>query len=402
MRSPHGRRRRLAAVMAALLLLPFPAAPAVASPESGSEPPAPEAPHLQVEAPSAILMDALTGQVLYEKDARARRYPASLTKIMTMYLVLQAVHSGRVGWDDPVTASDRAAGMGGTQIFLQAGEVMSVRDLFKSVAVASANDAAVALAEHVAGSVEAFVALMNETARELGLQDTHFANPHGLHDPEQVTTAHDMAVLARALLREYPEVLQYTATWIDYVREGDRRFQLVNTNKMVAWYKGVDGLKTGWHSQAGWNVVATQQQGDTRLIAVIMGHENSRERFAEAHALLRYGFSRWESVQVTRGGDVVTRVRVYEGAVPELELVAPATWGVLVPKGQREGLTREVVAPRRVVAPVRQGDVLGQLIIRRGQEELGRLDLAAARDVPRLGLAAMLLRVVGGFWPLGR
>lgn len=392
------RRRcaRVAAWVIAALLLPV--APATAAPEPAEGEPA----ELRLEAPSAILVDVLTGQVLFEKGARERRHPASLTKLMTMYLVLEELAAGRVRWEDTVVASERAAGMGGTQIFLRAGEVMTVHDLFKAVAIASANDAAVALAEHVAGSVEAFVERMNATARALGLADTHFVNPHGLHDPEQYTTAHDMAVLARALLLRHPDVIRFTSTWIDYVRDGERRFQLVNTNKMVAWYKGVDGLKTGWHSHAGWNVVATQREGDTRLVAVVMGHEHPRQRFAEAYALLRYGFARWEAVPAVRQGDVVARVRVHEGASSEVELVAPSTWGVLVPKGERDRLTREVRLPARVVAPVRRGQALGHVVVRRGEEELGRLELVAARDVPRLGLPGTLGRVFRGLWPLGR
>ncbi len=266
----------------------------------------------EIAAPSAVLMDAATGTVLYEKNDREKLPPASVTKVMTLLLVLEALEQGRIGWDDEIAASAAAAAKGGSQVYLEENEQMPLRDMLKSVVVASANDCATALAEHVAGSESAFVELMNARAAELGMADTHFVNCTGLDDEpdaaEHLTTAYDIALMSRELLK-HDEIRQYTTIWMDTVRDG--RFGLANTNKLVRFYNGTTGLKTGYTSQAGYCVSASAERDGMELIAVVLHGATSTDRFESAKALLDYGFANW--ALVTPQADAIPAVPVTLG-----------------------------------------------------------------------------------------
>ena len=250
---------------------------------------------LNVAAKSAVLMDVPTGTILYEQNAHEPLAPASVTKVMTMLLIMEAIDSGKISWDDTVTASEAAAAKGGSQIYLKVGESMTVSDMVKSIAVSSANDCACAMAEHLAGSESAFVDLMNQRAQELGMADTHFVNCTGLDDdPEAAshrTSAHDIAIMSRELLKNHPDIKKYTTIWMDTVRNGT--FGLSNTNKMVRFYDGCTGLKTGFTNGAGYCLSASAQREEIELIGTVMGSKTSAERFAAAKSMLDYGFANY-------------------------------------------------------------------------------------------------------------
>ena len=356
----------------------------------------------EIAAPAAILMDALTGQVLYEKNADEPRPPASITKIMTILLTYEAVADGRASWNDAVTISELAQSMGGTQAFLAAGQTFTLFDLLKAVVVASANDAAVAIAEHLAGSVTAFAEEMNRRARELGMQNSHFANPHGLDAPDHYMSARDVAIASRELLTRFPEVLELTQIWTYTFQVAENCCLLTNTNKMIRRYQGVDGLKTGWTSSAGYGVSATGARGDTRLIAVIMGHDNPNQRFEEAARLLSWGFANWEAVPIVRAGNTLQELPVYEGDATRLALVAARDFGVLIERGQSGAIRQVIEAPAHVVAPVRAGEPLGRLRVLHGERELGHVELVADRPVARLGLGGLWWRLWRGVLQPGR
>jgi len=352
-----------------------------------------------LSAPSAILMEVLTGQVLFEHNADEPRPPASITKIMTMLMTYEAVAAGRASWDDPVVISQRAQSMGGTQAFLAAGQVFPLRDLLKAVAVASANDAAVAIAEHLEGSVEAFAEAMNRRAAELGMRNAHFKNPHGLDEPGHQLSARDVAIASRELLLRFPEVLELTTVWTYTFQVSDTCCLLTNTNRMIRRYQGVDGLKTGWTSQAGYGVSATAARDGTRLIAVVLGHQHPEQRFDEAAQLLGWGFANFEAVHLADAGDVFRRVPVYEGSAREVALIAPETYALVLPRGQAENLVHEVVVQGPLVAPVAEGAPRGTLRVLSGDREVASLPLVADRAVDRLSLPGMAWRLLRTMFP---
>lgn len=359
----------------------------------------------ELESPSLIVVDVLTGKVLLERDADRPRFPASITKIMTMLVLLDALAAGQVTMDDEVRVSAEAAGWGGTQIFLAPGEVMSFRDLFKSVAVASANDASTALAEHTAGSVEEFVAAMNRRAAGLGMTNTVFQNPHGIDDGLELSQHHmsarDVAIASLELIRRYPRVLELTGIWMDKVRdpEAGQCCELVNTNMMVRHVDGVDGLKTGFTSRAGFGISLTKEQDGARFVAVVMGHETRVRRDEEALKLLNWAFSRWEPVPIITAGEPVMRLPVHKGTGSEVELLAARTLGVLVPRGRGDDITQKVTAETSLLAPVEKGQVLGRLEVTLNDEIIGAVDLVADEAVPRIGFAGLWLRLLRRAWP---
>ena len=349
---------------------------------------------VEVPAPSAILMDAATGTILWEKNDHERLAPASVTKIMTLLLVLEALDAGRIGWDDVVTASTAASAKGGSQVYLEVGEQMSLRDMLKCVVVSSANDCATALAEHVAGSEAAFVEMMNARAEELGLADTHFVNCTGLDDEpnaaEHLTSAHDLAVISRELLR-HEEIREYTTIWMDTVRDG--QFGLSNTNKLVRFYSGTTGLKTGYTSAAGHCLSATASRDGIELIAVVLHCASSTDRFESAKALLDYGFATWR-LYTPDSADIGT-VPVTLGAAAEITPVLADASPLLIEKGARP--TQQVTLDESVIAPVEAGQRLGTLTVTAGDETLAELPLVAPERVERLSwwqLTCRLLRAV--------
>lgn len=348
----------------------------------------------EISAPSAILMDAATGTVLFEQNAHERLRPASVTKVMTLLLVMEALDSGRIGWDDLVSTSQAAAAKGGSQIYLEVGEQLPLREMLKAVVVSSANDCATALAEHVAGSESSFVSLMNERAEALGLRDTHFVNCTGLDDGSEaathLSTAYDLAVLSRALLR-HDAIREYTTIWTDTVRGG--QFGLANTNKLVRFYEGTTGLKTGYTAAAGHCLAASAKRGDMELIAVVLHCESSASRFRSAEALLDYGFASFGLVQAQCPAPLEP-VPVTLGAAatvqPELQEAAP----LLVDRAALANVRRQVTLVERVEAPVEAGQVLGTLRIEAGERVLAQIPIVAAEAVEKVSWWEMTVRLL--------
>ena len=349
---------------------------------------------LQVAGKSALLMDVATGTVLYEHNAHEKLAPASVTKIMTMLLIMEAVDSGKIALTDMVTASETASAKGGSQIYLKAGETMSVSDMLKSIAVSSANDCATAMAEHIAGSEAAFVGQMNEKAQQLGMADTHFVNCTGLDDdPEAAnhkTCAYDIALMSRELLKNHPDIKQYTTIWMDTVRNGT--FGLSNTNKLVRFYQGATGLKTGFTSGAGYCLSATAEREGMELIAVVMGADTSPARNAACKQLLDYGFANYAlfTPELTETADVPVTLGKQNAVSARLG----EHTGLLIDKGQKSGITTEVTLEEAVTAPISQGQRLGTLQIRSGEQVLSEIPLVAAQSVERLRWGDLFLIIL--------
>ena len=339
---------------------------------------------LDTAGKSACLMDVATGTVLYEKNAHERLAPASVTKIMTMLLIMEAIDGGELSWEDTVTASEAAAAKGGSQIYLKVGETMTVSDMVKSIAVSSANDCACAMAEHLAGSEAAFVEKMNQKAQDLGMADTHFVNCTGLDDSpearEHLTSAYDVALMSRELLKNHPDIKKYTTIWMDSVRGGT--FGLSNTNKLIRFYPGATGLKTGFTAGAGYCLSATARREELELIAVVMGAETSAARNASCKMLLDYGFAGY-TLAIPELSHA-QRVPVRLGSADSVEARLSTSDGLLVEKARKNTLTTEITLEEALTAPVAQGQQLGTLTLRSGEEILTQLPLVAAEPIPRL------------------
>ena len=347
----------------------------------------------EVSAKSAVLMDAATGTILFEQNAHERLAPASVTKVMTMLLIMEAIDAGRIGWDDMVTASEAAAAKGGSQIYLKVGETMSVTDMVKSIAVSSANDCACAMAEHIAGSEAAFVEQMNARAAELGMADTHFVNCTGLDDEpnaaEHLTSAHDIAVMSRQLLAHHPDIKKFTTIWMDTVRNGT--FGLSNTNKLVRFYSGATGLKTGFTAKAGYCLSASASRDGMELIAVVMGSTTSKDRFAACKQLLDYGFANYALVapQAEKGS-----VKVDLGTTDYVPVAPSRKPQLLIDKAQKNDVTVTMELEPSIPAPVSKGQRLGTLTVRCGEQILDQIPMAAVQAVPRLTWGQLFARVL--------
>ncbi len=341
-----------------------------------------------LQAESAVLMKKTTGTVIYEKNPCLHLAPASVTKVMTMLLVVEAIEGGGLRLDDVVTASAHARSMGGSQIWLEDGEQMSVSDMLKCVAVVSANDCAVALAEHLSGSEEAFVARMNSRAAELGCADTHFTNCTGLFDDEDhYTCARDLAVISRALI-SHELIKSYTTIWTDSVRGGE--FGLSNTNKLIRYYAGATGLKTGYTSKAGHCLAATAERDGVEYIAVVMKGVNSAARFEAAKTLLSYAFANCTLADL-RPEAAIAPIPVDLGTADAVQPVCDGPVSMLLEKSRAAALQYDVQLPERVEAPVRSGDALGKLIVRSGSETVCDIPLVAADDIYRMGTFQIFL-----------
>ena len=340
---------------------------------------------LQVGGKSAVLMDLATGTVLYAQNANEPLAPASVTKVMTMLLVMEAIDSGKIRWEDPVTTSEAAAAKGGSQIYLKVGETMTVTDMLKSVAVSSANDCACALAEHIAGSEEAFVQQMNRRAKELGMENTHFVNCTGLDDSEEArqhrTSAMDIARMSRQLLKYHPDIQKFTTIWMDTVRDG--AFGLSNTNKLIRFYDGATGLKTGFTSGAGYCLSASAQREGLGLIAVVMGAESSKIRFQSCKTMLDHGFANYALIRPDLCD--VGQVPVVLGKENAVSPKMAQDGTLLIDKAQRSTVVTDVRLEDSVTAPVRPGQPLGTLTLRAGDQILQQIPLVAAEGVERLG-----------------
>ncbi len=349
---------------------------------------------LDIGGKSALLMDVETGTVLYEKNAHEKLSPASVTKVMTLLLIMEAIDSGKIGWEDMVTASEAAAAKGGSQIYLKVGETMSVSDMVKSIAVSSANDCACAMAEHLAGSEAAFVDMMNARAQELGMEDTHFVNCTGLDDgadaAEHKTSAYDIALMSRELLKNHPDIKNYTTIWMDTVRDGT--FGLSNTNKLIRFYSGATGLKTGFTSGAGYCLSASAEREGMELIAVVMGCETSNIRTAACKSMLDYGFANFALIRPAL--EAAAEVPVVLGAAESVAAQLGDSQGMLIDKAQKSGVTTDVTLEESVTAPVSQGQRLGTLTVRAGEQILAEIPLVAAETVARLTWGELVIQAL--------
>lgn len=384
----------LAALVTALLLLPGIA-------QADELPMKAEAP-ITLTSPSAILCEASTGQVIFEKNADERRPVASVNKVMTILLTLEAVDEGRVSMEDQVTVSPRAASMGGSQAFLDAGERYKLSELLKTVIVASANDSAVALAEHLAGTEESFVRLMNTRAEELGLTNTHYANCTGLPAQEHYTTARDVAKLS-AQLDLHPIYYRYSTIWMDEIKHrGGRVTSLTNTNRLIRFYPGCDGYKTGSTNEARYCVSATAKKEGMRLIAVVLGTPAGQTRFDEARAMLEYGFANVQLVTpIAQGQALDMTVPVRLGGRDEVSVLSGGTCSLLERRGEKNALSLEAVLVEKVNAPVYAGDVLGEIRVKRGDEVVAVVPAVAGEDVQLPGMVDALIRIRDHFMLTG-
>ena len=351
---------------------------------------------LELAAPSSILMEKTTGEVLYEDNADETLRPASVTKVMTLLLVMEALEDGRIGWDDMVTTSAAAAAKGGSQIYLEENEQLPLTEMLKSVVVSSANDCACALAEHIAGSEAAFVQMMNARAQELGMTNTHFVNCTGLDDGpdanEHLTTARDIAVMSKELLK-HEKIKEYTTIWMDTVRNGE--FGLSNTNKLVRFYDGTTGLKTGYTSGAGYCLSASAERGGMELIAVVMHCKTSTDRFESAKALLNYGFANYALVDPMQKL-TIEPVPVVLGKQELVQVQAQDAGTILIDKALAGAVTCAVELNESVTAPVLKGQQLGTLRVEAGGRLLREIPLVAAQEVPALGFSDIWRRMLEG------
>ena len=342
---------------------------------------------LGLNAKSAILMEEATGNILYESNPDERLPIASVTKVMTMLLIMEAVDSGKISLDDMVTVSENAMSYGGSTMFLETGEQLTVNDMLKGIAVASANDGCVAMAEHLAGSESAFVDMMNEKAKELGMENTHFMNTNGLDEDDHYSSARDVAIMSRELMK-HETIFNYTSIWMDTLRGG--KFQLANTNKLIRFYDGANGLKTGSTSKALSCLSAAAKRNDMQLIAVVLGAPTSAERFASAKSLLDYGFANYAvNTQIT-AGDEVQKIAVEKGVDKEVGVVAGDSCSTLVKKGQEDNITKEIKIVETITAPIEAGQKIGTMTISRDGEVIADIDLNASSAVEKKGIGLII------------
>lgn len=347
-------------------------------------------PNLTISAKSAILIERSTGTVIFEHDADKQMPPASITKIMTLLLVFEAMDEGKFTMETEISASEHACSMGGSQIWLEPGEVFTVNELLKAAAISSANDACVALGEAVSGSEEAFVELMNARAAELGMKNTVFKNCTGLDAEGHLSTARDIAVMSAELL-SHPEIKNYSTVWMDSLRGGET--ELTNTNRLVRFYKGCTGLKTGSTDEAGCCLSASAERDGMELVSVTLGSPNTDERFAAGRKLLDYGFANFALVKMTPPEEYLAPIAVSHGTEETVQPVCQEMPAFLLKKGQRDGVEQSVYLPEKLEAPIKSGDVIGRVTVTLNGGEIGGYDIVAAEDVPRMGLLSALKKL---------
>ena len=345
---------------------------------------------LDIDAKSYILMEASTGKVLAESNSDEALPPASVTKIMTLLLIYDYIEQGKIKWEDIVTISEHAASMGGSQIFLEPNERQSVEALTKSIAIASANDAAVAMAEFIAGSEEGFVQMMNEKAKSLGMNNTNFENACGLDSNNHKMSAKDIAIMSRELITKYPDVQKYTTTWQDTIthstKKGDSEFGLTNTNKLIKWYEGATGLKTGSTGNAKYCLSGTAEKDGMNLIGVVMAASDPKVRFQSVMKMLDYGFTNYELSSGKKQGEEIGDVDVYKGMKDKVTAAVEKDVNVLVEKGDNNKLEFKTSFVENVKAPIKQGDMLGEIVYYSSGNEVGRSKLVAVEDVEKANL----------------
>lgn len=342
---------------------------------------------LAPNAKSAVLMDADTGTVIYEKNSHEKLPPASITKVMTMLLVMEAIEQKKLKLTDSVTVSENASSKGGSQIFLEPGETMTVHDMLKGVAVGSANDASVALAEHIGGTEENFVAMMNTRAEQLGLKNTKFQNPNGLPVNDHYSSAYDIALLSRELLK-HPQITKYTGLYQDYLRQDSKKpFWLVNTNKLVRFYQGLDGIKTGFTSEARFCLTATAKRNNFRVIAVALGEPDSKTRNQEISKMLDYAFSQFTNFTFYKKGDLIAKVEVDKGDPEQMEIRAHHSMSILMRKGDDPKQYKKMVRFKELKAPIKQGETIGTVdFVDQNGKVISHLELTSSKTIEEASL----------------
>lgn len=345
---------------------------------------------LAENAKSAIMIEASTGEIMYEKNSHERYAPASMTKIMSMLIIVESIEKGVINWEDIVTVSNNASSMGGSQILLETGEKMSVSDLFKGIAVASGNDAVVALSEYIAGTTTAFVKMMNDRAKELGLKDTNFKNPHGLDEANHYSSAYDMAIMARELVK-HDKVLEYTKIYEDYLRKGtDKEIWLVNTNKLVRFYDEVDGLKTGYTVDAGYCLTATAKKNNMRVITVVMGESDSKTRNAETTSMLDYAFAQYKTTTILSTNDVVKKMKINKAKTEFVNIIPSTDVNILSKKVDDTSNITYTTEINDLEAPVKVGDIVGYIHVNDKLKQT--IPLTVSEDIEKANIFDLFIR----------
>lgn len=350
-----------------------------------------------VNAKSAILIDAGTGKVLYEKNSHEKLPPASVTKIMTMLLAMEAIEDNRISLKDKVVISDRASSMGGSQLYLEPGEEKTVEQLLKGIAVASANDACVALGEHIAGTEELFVKKMNERAKELGMQNTQFKNTNGLPEDGHYTSAHDISLMSRELLK-HSKIHEWLTIWMSSMKVGkgkETTLELTNTNKLIRFYPGANGIKTGFTQEARYCLSASATRNNFTLVAVVLGCPTSKVRFAETKKILDYGFAAYNSVIVAQKGEVAQEIPVEKGKVNKVNVISKDSLNVLVKKGDENNIKKEINLPKAIKAPFVKGEKVGEIVVKNLEgKNIGKVDLVTENEVVGASIIDMLGKIL--------
>jgi len=355
---------------------------------------------LNLTCGSAILIEQDTGKILYEHNAHEQLRPASVTKVMSILLIMEALDGGRITLDTQIPCSENASNMGGSQIWLDTTETLSVDEMLKAICVVSANDCTVAMAEYLAGSEEAFVQKMNERAKELGMNDTCFKNCHGIDEDGHVTTSYDIAVMSRELMKNHSEITKYTTIWMDSLRNGES--ELVNTNKLIRNYEGATGLKTGSTSLAKYNLSATATREDLNLIAVIMKAETTKLRFEEAQKLLNYGFSNFGYKKFASKGDILKEIEVAKGTEKNLNCIYSEDAGALVEKGKENDVIQEVNVKESIQAPIYKGDKVGEVTYSLNGDKIKQVDIIAEKDIEKANLWTVTTNLFNNWFRVNR
>lgn len=346
-----------------------------------------------ITAPAAVLMEPETGRVLFEKNAHEVRACASITKVMTLLLVFEAIDSGKLSMDETVTASAHASSMGGSDIWLEEGETMTVDEMIKATVVASANDAAVALAEHICGTEEEFVSKMNQKAKELGMKETTFKNCNGLDEEGHLTSAYDVALMSRELIK-HKDIFKYTGIWMDYLRDG--KTQLVNTNKLLKSYNGITGLKTGTTGDAGSCITATATRGELSLIGVVLGSASGKERFTDAATILDYGFANYSMYSPKVPDEAITNISVVGGMQGSVKTAVSGTTPILIKKGEEKNISQNLNLPESVEAPVKKGDKIGSIEYTLDKKKIAESPVMADGDVQEMTFWSVFAVIFAG------
>ncbi len=349
-------------------------------------------PSVNLQSESAILLDSKTGTVMFEKNPDEKLLPASVTKVMTLLLTMEAVDSGKLSLDDYIVCSAKASNMGGSQIYFKENEKLKVSDCLKAVAVVSANDVATALAEHLGGTVENFVSMMNAKAKSLGMKNTAFKNPHGLDEEGHYTTARDIAIMSRELITKHPKIKEYTSIWMDTLRDGT--FALTNTNKLIRFYEGATGLKTGSTSKALFNLSATATRKDLELIAVVMKAPTSKIRQEEASRLLDYGFANYSNITLGKRNEVIKSVKVIKGQKENTNALLKNNVNILVKKGEEKSIIPRVEVKEEINAPVKKGDVIGKVSYLKGDKVIKEENVIVVEDIEKITIGDVYKKMV--------